>query len=315
MRRQPGRLGRWLGWLVGIAALAAVVAIATHISEPRDFARLVERAAPGWIAVALALQAATYLTLAQVWRAVARTAKRVLPFGPAVRIALAKLFVDQALPSGGVSGSLMLASALERRGLDRPLIIAMVVVELASYYLAYAISLAIAVVIAAAQGHAGAIVVWSAFAFVVFAVATAIVTITLARTSRVPPNVPGLRRAQRWLGVADRQLIRDRGLLARATGWQLAIVALDGLTMWMLLRALGTYAPLAGTFASFMIASLARTISIVPGGLGVFEAVAVLTLHQIGAPLAAALSATLLFRGVSYWLPMIPGFVASRRLR
>ena len=64
-----------------------------------------------------------------------------------------------------------------------------------------------------------------------------------------------------------------------------------------------------------MIASLARTLSILPGGLGVFEGVAVLTLHQIGAPVPAALSATLLFRGLSYWLPMIPGFIVSRRLR
>lgn len=49
------------------------------------------------------------------------------------------------------------------------------------------------------------------------------------------------------------------------------------------------------------------------GRLG--EGVAVVTLHQVGGPLAAALSATLLFRGVSCWLPMLPGFVASRRLR
>ena len=72
--------------------------------------------------------------------------------------------------------------------------------------------------------------------------------------------------------------------------------------------------PVAGVFASFMIASLARTVSIVPAGLGIFEGVGVLTLHQLGVPIAAALSATLLFRGLSYWLPMIPGFIASRKL-
>jgi len=64
-----------------------------------------------------------------------------------------------------------------------------------------------------------------------------------------------------------------------------------------------------------VVASLARTVSIVPGGLGVFEGVAVVTLNQIGVPLAASLSATLLFRGLSYWLPMIPGYIASRGLR
>lgn len=77
----------------------------------------------------------------------------------------------------------------------------------------------------------------------------------------------------------------------------------------------GVHAPIGGVFASFMIASLARTLGITPAGLGVFEGVGVLTLHQIGVPHAAALSATLLFRGLSYWLPMVPGFIASRKLR
>ncbi|HEU4730698.1 MAG TPA: lysylphosphatidylglycerol synthase transmembrane domain-containing protein, partial [Kofleriaceae bacterium] len=287
----------------------------THISEPREFAQLVERAAPGWVAVALGLQALTYLALAQVWRAVVRAAQGFLPLRLAVHLALAKLFVDQALPTGGISGGLLVVSALERRGLVRPLIVATVVVEIISYYLAYAGALAVAVAIAVAQGHARAIVLWSALAFVGFALVVAIGALALTQSTRPAPDLPGLRRAQRWLAGADRHLVRDARLLARATGWQLAIVALDGLTLWTLLRAAGTDAPLAGTFASFMIASLARTVSIVPGGLGVFEGVAVVTLHQIGAPLAAALSATLLFRGVSYWLPMIPGFLASRRLR
>jgi Mg2+-importing ATPase len=39
----------------------------------------------------------------------------------------------------------------------------------------------------------------------------------------------------------------------------------------------------------------------------------VLTLAATGVSLATALSATLLFRGLSFWLPMAPGVWASRR--
>lgn len=312
--REPGKLGRRLGWLVGIAALVAVVIVAANISEPRDFVRLVEHAEPWWVAVALVLQAATYVALAEVWRTVAGAARQPLAMAPALRIALAKLFVDQTLPSGGVSGSMLLSSALERRGVVRPAIIATVVLEIASSYFAYALSLAIAIAIATMQGHAGAIVIAAGLGFSAIAVGFSIGALALARAHH-PPNLPGLRRAGRWLLGADRRLTGDPMLLARTTAWQIAIVVLDGMTTWTLLRALGIHAPLAGVFASFMIASLARTLSIMPGGLGVFEGVGVLTLHQIGVPLAGALSATLLFRGLSYWLPMIPGFIASRRLR
>jgi Mg2+-importing ATPase len=61
---------------------------------------------------------------------------------------------------------------------------------------------------------------------------------------------------------------------------------------------------LAGVFASFMVSTLLRTISIVPGGLGIFEAASVMTLKLAGVSVPVALAATLLFRGLSVWLPM-----------
>jgi len=38
----------------------------------------------------------------------------------------------------------------------------------------------------------------------------------------------------------------------------------------------------------------------------------VVTLKIAGVPVAVALAATLLFRGLSFWLPMVPGLVFSR---
>ncbi len=64
-----------------------------------------------------------------------------------------------------------------------------------------------------------------------------------------------------------------------------------------------------------MIASLLRTFGFLPGGMGTFEAACVGTLALAGVPIHAGLSATLLFRGLSFWLPMIPGLAASRRFR
>jgi Mg2+-importing ATPase len=91
-------------------------------------------------------------------------------------------------------------------------------------------------------------------------------------------------------------------------------VLLDAATFWVLLRALGVTASVGGVFVSFMIASLFRTMGIVPGGLGTFEATSVLMLRMVGIDVAVALSATLLFRGLSFWLPMLPGYWCSHRL-
>lgn len=58
--------------------------------------------------------------------------------------------------------------------------------------------------------------------------------------------------------------------------------------------------------------SLLRTLGVSPGGLGTFEAASVVTLGLAGVPVATALAATLLFRGVSFWIPLVPGLVLAR---
>ena len=79
-----------------------------------------------------------------------------------------------------------------------------------------------------------------------------------------------------------------------------------------MLWALGISVLPAQVFASFMLSSR-RPLGPVPGGLGIFEAASVATLKLMGVPIDAGLAATLLFRGFSYWLPMVPGILFARR--
>jgi uncharacterized membrane protein YbhN (UPF0104 family) len=174
---------------------SALLAGATPLAaDAGEFIALAERAKPLWLVAALLLQAGTYIAQGEVWRRTCATAKTTLPVRDALVLSLAKLFADQALPSGGVSGSVVVSHALDQRGLEPRI------------------------------GRAG-------------------------------------------------HLVRNRRLLATTTTCELGIV---------------------------------------PGGLGTFEATSVLTLAATGVSLATALSATLLFRGLSFWLPMAPGVWASR---
>jgi Mg2+-importing ATPase len=126
-------------------------------------------------------------------------------------------------------------------------------------------------------------------------------------------RLPFVSPALRALAEATPSLVQDRSLVVRCVCLQLTILALDAGTLWGMLWALGLAVNPVQVFASFMLSTLARTLGVVPGGLGVFEAVSVATLKLIGVPLAAGLAATLLFRGFSFWLPMVPGLVLARR--
>ena len=61
------------------------------------------------------------------------------------------------------------------------------------------------------------------------------------------------------------------------------------------------------TAVLFLLFSLGLSVT-------VFEATSVLMLRMVGIDVAVALSATLLFRGLRFWLPMFPGYWCSRRV-
>jgi Mg2+-importing ATPase len=313
------RWTRWGSGLLGLALFAGLIAAAFHYSEGQDFLQLAEQARPWWLLLALVLQLATYPAQGEAWRAVARTAGSPVSFGSGLSLSLAKLFVDQSLPTAGVSGTLAAAGALERRGLPRAAVLASVVVSTASNQAAFVLCLAVGLAIAAWRRETTTAIVLASLIVLILGVALAAGAVAFSgrpqgRVGRALARIPPLRAALSALTEADPRLVRRPALLLEASAYQLAIVLLDAATVWVLLRALGVAAAPANVFAAFVIASVFRTVGILPGGLGTFEAASVVTLRLAGVPLAAALSATILFRGLSFWLPMLPGWWLSRKL-
>jgi Mg2+-importing ATPase len=139
----------WLSWMLGGALLVAVVAAALHFSEERAFVRVAQEAKPWWLLVAVVLQAGTYIAQAGVWRLAAQATRHPLSRRTAVELSLAKLFADQALPSAGLSSSILIAKAFEQRQFSPASVQAAVLINIASYHLAYVIALAGAVAILA----------------------------------------------------------------------------------------------------------------------------------------------------------------------
>lgn len=316
--RNSSHATRWLSWFLGGALLAAVVVAALHFSEERAFVRLAQRAEPVWLVVAVFLQAGTYVAQGGIWRRVGAAAGYQLSRKTAFELGLAKLFADQALPSAGVSSSVLIAKALEQRQVPSAAVKASVLINIASYHLAYVVALAGALVIVAWREQTNVLVVTTAVIFMLFSLGLSAAVLALSghRHERLVGKLrkfPAARTTLDFLAGADARLVRSPRVLSGTIALQLGIVLLDAATVWALIAALGVAASVTGVFASFMIASLFRTMGIVPGGLGTFEATSVLMLRMVGVDLAVALAATLLFRGLSFWLPMLPGYWFSRR--
>lgn len=308
--------GDWLSWLLGAAVLVGVIAAALHFAEAEAFLKLARAAQPWWLGLAVLLQAMTYVLEGEVWRVALRAGGCSLTVVRAWQLSLSKLFLDQAVPSAGLSGTLAVARELGRSGMPRAVITAAVVVRMVSYYAAYAATLLVSLLIAHRHGQSNALIGIVATVFVGYALAFSAVVLAMsgraARWHRIT-NVH-VRKALGLLEAVDPGLTRNPLVLGHASLLQFGIILLDVATMWAVLQALGFSAAPAGVFATVVLANLFRSIGVLPGGLGSFEAAAVLMLKLFGVPVAVALAATLVFRGLSFWLPMLPGFWCSRRL-
>jgi putative heme transporter len=112
--------------------------------------------------------------------------------------------------------------------------------------------------------------------------------------------------------VIQRNLIRNN--LGSRWGEALATTIgrslLDYLALLAALRATGSQARPSLVLLAFVISQVLGIIPITPGGLGFVEAGLATTLGLAGVSGAQAVLATLAYRMVSYWLPLIAGAVA-----
>lgn len=120
--------------------------------------------------------------------------------------------------------------------------------------------------------------------------------------------------------VFRQALITLRQLLKKPDRVLLAILANAGITacyvaaLWCSAQAAGINIDLASIFIVFAVGNLALAVSPTPGGLGPTELALIAALATIGVGNTSALIVVIGFRVSSYWLPVIPGYLAFRHL-
>jgi uncharacterized membrane protein YbhN (UPF0104 family) len=222
------------------------------------------------------------------------------------------------VPTAGMSGNVVVADRLTGIGSSRSVAMAAVIMTIIAYYASYAVAAVIALLFLLVRGDGSWFAVALIGAFLALAAAIPALSLWLQEKgkSAVPKwlrRIRSIRELFEMIGKAPSKLVRDRRLLGELAMLNGAAFAFDSLTMLLCLFALGVPVPFDTAFVAFIMASIVVTLGPIPMGLGSFEAVSIATLRAKGVPFEAALSATLLFRGYTLWLPLIPGMFAARR--
>jgi uncharacterized protein (TIRG00374 family) len=245
---------------------------------------------------------------------------------PVVTAQLTGNAVGRILPGGGVTASTLSASMLHRAGFDTGDSVAALA---ASSALQAGTTFALPLV--ALPAIAGGAPVDRGLTKALYLGAAALVLLlafgALVFTTDRPLELVG--RAAQWvlnktvrrndpISGLDKQLLayRDfvRGTLGR--NWKGAVLAgagtaaFDYLALLCALRAVGADPRPSLVLLAYTAAEALALVPLTPGGLGFVEAGLTGTLKLAGVPAADAFAATLLYRIVSYWLPLPAGGVA-----
>lgn len=307
---------RRLAWMPGLLVLLALISVVSHRGEEERLLALIEHSRPAWLLAAAVLQVATYFCAAAVWQRVLREESIRQPLSVLAPLAVARLFTDQVFPSGGFGGRFLVVRALQRRGVGLPAAMAAILVDLITFYLTFSTLVGFTLAILWRRHDLNGMILSVVTAFSLMAAGVPVGALWLSRGGKMPHWTQRLPRVGKFLGQiasAPRSLVRNRAVLLQSSALQLLIFLLDSATLWMMLRAVGSHTGPGEVFASFIIASVAMTVILTPGGLGTFESACVAMLALFHVPAETALAATLLLRGFTYWLPMLPGVWVSRR--
>ena len=313
-----GFFSTWRGWLLAALLLGGLALALFHWGDVKRFGKLLTEAKPLWLAIAALLQLGTYVGLAAQWWLVLRRGRTPEEGDDLFRLTLAKHFADQVIPTAGVSGNVLLVDRLVNMGVPRGNAVAALILQIVAYYISYALGALWVLAVLWWKDRTSVLLTAAILVFLVIATAIPWLVLWLHRRGqkRIPKWVNRWSKARSFfelVGEAPSKLVRSPKLIGALTLVNAAVFLADAATMQACIHALGLHAPLSAGYVAFMLASIAVILGPIPMGLGSFEAVSIAMLRLFGVPFEAALSATLLFRGFTLWLPLIPGGILLRK--
>jgi uncharacterized protein (TIRG00374 family) len=318
-RAKAPRRWAWAGWVFGLLALAALIVVGLHVGDLEQFLILLHDAQPVWLIAAFALQVVTYVVNARVWFLALRKTHTPRGMRTLVALCVSKFFTDQVFPTGGISGSILVVGQLVRTGIPAEAAMAALLVGMIGYYGAYALMAAATLLLLWLHHGISRSIIEILLLFIVVAISIPAIALRLKRLGKLtvwswPKRIPGFATLLSAVVHAPSGLLTDRALIAEAVFFQAMVFLADAATLWVTLASIGWIAQPHVPFIAMIMACISSTLSPIPLGLGTFEAVATGSLVLLGVKFEAALTAVLLLRGFTFWLPLAPGLWLTRTL-
>jgi uncharacterized protein (TIRG00374 family) len=324
-RRTVLSLGAFL-----LLSLAALYFLLPQLAGLEDTWRRIEDGSPYWMLVALLFGCGMFFSYVAMFRGIFLAAgSSRIDWRASYQITMAGLAASRIFAAGGAGGLVLTAWALRRSGMRKRVVADKTLTFLILTYMPYMAALIVCGLglrLGIFHGPApfGLTVVPAIIAVILTAigVSTALVPTDLQR--RLEGFARGHGKLGKWAqrlanlpasasaGMRDAlQHLRhpDPALAGAVLFWAFQVAVL-----WASFHAFGDAPPLAVLTQAFFVGMFGNLLPM-PGGVGGVEGGMIASLAAFEVDAGQAVVAVLLFRAVTFWLPLIPGVIAYFQLR
>ncbi len=304
----PVRLERISGRTVFVllSVALAIYVLVPQFAEANGFLDEVRRADIGWTAITVVFSILTYVGAAIGIMGAVRVR---LPLGPVISAQVASSFASRITPAkvGGLATNVRF---LQRRSIPSADAVSAVGLNTIAGFVVHVTLLLLVSLVAGTSNSASiphpsgrsAILVLAA----VMVVSALTAALPLGRRLFTRNLAPALRSA--WQTVAS--VAKTPSKLATLFLGSLLVTSSYTLAMVASLNAMQADLPVATAAVVYLVGAAIATAAPTPGGIGATEAALIAGYAAVGVDPSAAFAAVLLFRLVTFWLPIVPGWVA-----
>ena len=289
----------------------AVYLLIHQLSDVRLLAQQIKDVDWRWLPAVVVLTVLSYVAAAM--SAIGSVPDRLPPW-PTFVAQVGASFVNWVTPAK-VGGLALGARFMERQGVHAAVAVTGAGINAVAGAIMHAALLGMFVVVVGASGLDGVhppsarTLLWVGLA--ILAAAGVVAAVPAGRRLVYRHVVPSLRRAVGGM----RELGGHPAKLALLFGGSALVTLCYAFGLVACVEAFGGGLPVPAVIASYLVGSAIAQVAPTPGGIGAVEAALITGLTAAGLDKETAVPAVFLFRLVSFWLPILPGWLAFNWLQ
>lgn len=320
--------------LLNVVTLVALVGLAFGIRDQLVLTLHNLLKVNAWLlALMIPIQVLNYDAQARLYRGLFAIAGNRVQYKDMYRSSLEMNFVNQVFPTAGVTGLSYFSLRMKGEKLSAAKASAVHLLKLILVILSFEMLIVLGVFALAVEGQMNSVILLLAaslttilvigtagFAFIIgskkriagfFTYITKLLNKVIHVVRRNNPETINIQRVRTLLeDLHDnyKLMARDWSRLKRPLLWAFMANVWEVMSIYVVYLAFGEWVNIGAVILAYAVANFAGFVSVLPGGIGVYEVLMTVTLTMMGVPAGISLSVTIMYRVLNTLIQMPPGY-------